>query len=192
MAQPTDEQRQELANEQRQELEALLTTRSEEFEVVERMAAMITGDTMTEVRANPDKYASALDDLKIVDVARKPAGLSQDLKAGTDFLNSRETLIDLEDAIDDVIRDAGILGRQKQFRAVDAAVGRIVKHSTLGLCHLPPFVVRRQSPSRAQQAARLGSRRPCVQACATLLWPVWGLQLQPLPCSLLDCDLDHL
>jgi hypothetical protein len=38
---------------------------------------------------------TSLDDLQIVDVARKPAGLSQDLKAGQDFLNNRETLIDL-------------------------------------------------------------------------------------------------
>jgi hypothetical protein len=38
---------------------------------------------------------TALDDLQIVDVARKPAGLSQDLKAGTDFLNNNETLLDL-------------------------------------------------------------------------------------------------
>ncbi|HEY3392936.1 MAG TPA: hypothetical protein VGK58_09530, partial [Lacipirellulaceae bacterium] len=32
---------------------------------------------------------------QIVDVARKPAGLSQDLKAGTDFLNNNETILDL-------------------------------------------------------------------------------------------------
>jgi hypothetical protein len=38
---------------------------------------------------------TALDDLQIVDVVRKPAGLSQDLKAGTDFLNNRETRLDL-------------------------------------------------------------------------------------------------
>jgi hypothetical protein len=38
---------------------------------------------------------NALDDLKIVDVARKPAGLSKDLKAGAEFLNSDEALIDL-------------------------------------------------------------------------------------------------
>ncbi len=47
---------------------------------------------------NADKLnglKTALDDLQIVDVARKPAGLSQDLKAGTDFLNNRETRLDL-------------------------------------------------------------------------------------------------
>lgn len=38
---------------------------------------------------------SALDDLKIVDVERKPAGLSEDLKAGADFMNNREALQDL-------------------------------------------------------------------------------------------------
>ena len=38
---------------------------------------------------------TALDDLQIVDVVRKPAGLSQDLKAGADFLNNREALISL-------------------------------------------------------------------------------------------------
>ncbi len=38
---------------------------------------------------------NALDDLQIVDVARKPAGLSKDLKAGEDFMNNREALQDL-------------------------------------------------------------------------------------------------
>jgi hypothetical protein len=38
---------------------------------------------------------TALDDLQIVDVVRKPAGLSQDLKAGTDFLSNNETRLDL-------------------------------------------------------------------------------------------------
>jgi hypothetical protein len=37
----------------------------------------------------------ALDDLKIVDVKRKPQGLSKDLKAGNDFMNNREALQDL-------------------------------------------------------------------------------------------------
>jgi len=38
---------------------------------------------------------NALDDLKIVDVRRKPAGLSANLKAGEDFLNNREAFQDL-------------------------------------------------------------------------------------------------
>ncbi len=38
---------------------------------------------------------TALDDLKIVDVVRKPAGLSNDLKAGEDFLKNSEALLDL-------------------------------------------------------------------------------------------------
>jgi hypothetical protein len=38
---------------------------------------------------------SALDDLKIVDVVRKPEGLSDDLKAGSDFLSDIETRRDL-------------------------------------------------------------------------------------------------
>lgn len=37
----------------------------------------------------------ALDDLQIVDVVRKPEGLSADLKAGEDFLNNREAQEDL-------------------------------------------------------------------------------------------------
>jgi len=38
---------------------------------------------------------TALDDLKIVDVVRKPTGLSQDLKAGQDFMNNRDAMKDL-------------------------------------------------------------------------------------------------
>jgi hypothetical protein len=37
----------------------------------------------------------ALDDLKIVDVKRKPQGMSKDLKAGNDFMENREALQDL-------------------------------------------------------------------------------------------------
>jgi hypothetical protein len=40
--------------------------------------------------AKLDELKTALDDLKIVNVARKPAGLSADLKAAADFTNNRE------------------------------------------------------------------------------------------------------
>ena len=38
--------------------------------------------------AKLDELKTALDDLKIVDVSRKPAGLSADLKAAADFTNT--------------------------------------------------------------------------------------------------------
>jgi hypothetical protein len=38
---------------------------SEDFEVVERVAAMMSGDTVTQVRANPEKYAEGLDALNL-------------------------------------------------------------------------------------------------------------------------------
>lgn len=38
---------------------------SEDFEVVERVAAMMSGDTVQQVRANPEKYAEALDKLNL-------------------------------------------------------------------------------------------------------------------------------
>jgi len=38
---------------------------------------------------------TALDDLKIVDVVRKPAGLSEDLKAGAEFVKNEKVFIDL-------------------------------------------------------------------------------------------------
>lgn len=44
-----------------------------------------------------DALKTALDDLRIVDVVRKPAGLSGDLKAGEDFLNNPEARADLQD-----------------------------------------------------------------------------------------------
>ncbi len=42
-----------------------------------------------------DGLVAGLDDLLIVDVAHKPDGLSADLKAGQEFFNSNEALIDL-------------------------------------------------------------------------------------------------
>jgi hypothetical protein len=42
--------------------------------------------------AKLDELKTALDDLKIVDVSRKPAGLSSDLKAAADFKNHRDSV----------------------------------------------------------------------------------------------------
>jgi hypothetical protein len=52
---------------------------------------------------------TALDDLKIVDVASKPAGLSADLKAGENFLDNREAISDL---------------RSRGFAAIPASMGQ--------------------------------------------------------------------
>jgi hypothetical protein len=45
--------------------------------------------------AKIDEMKTALDDLKIVDVARKPEGISADLKASADFMKKRETILTL-------------------------------------------------------------------------------------------------
>ena len=42
--------------------------------------------------AKLDELKTALDDLKIVDVSRKPAGLSADLKVAADFASNREAV----------------------------------------------------------------------------------------------------
>jgi hypothetical protein len=47
--------------------------------------------------ATLDQIKTALDDLKIVDVSRKPAGLSADLKAAADFATKKEALLSLQD-----------------------------------------------------------------------------------------------
>jgi len=47
--------------------------------------------------AKLDELKTALDDLKIVDVSRKPAGLSSDLKVTKDFISSQETVDSLQD-----------------------------------------------------------------------------------------------
>ncbi|MEN6450609.1 MAG: DUF4340 domain-containing protein [Thermoguttaceae bacterium] len=48
--------------------------------------------------AKLDDMMYAFDDLKIVDVTRKPAGLSADLKAGRDLLSSRQAIAALQSA----------------------------------------------------------------------------------------------
>ncbi|MGA2796971.1 MAG: DUF4340 domain-containing protein [Thermoguttaceae bacterium] len=45
--------------------------------------------------AKIDELKNALDDLKIVDVARKPDGISADLKASADFMNKKEAILTL-------------------------------------------------------------------------------------------------
>ncbi|BBO35551.1 DUF4340 domain-containing protein [Lacipirellula parvula] len=44
-----------------------------------------------------DKLRDGLDDLLIVDIAKKPTGLSDDLKAGSDFMTNQEAFRDLID-----------------------------------------------------------------------------------------------
>ena len=44
-----------------------------------------------------NELRNGLDDLLIVDVARKPEGLSADLKAGDDFMTNQEAFQDLVD-----------------------------------------------------------------------------------------------
>jgi hypothetical protein len=62
---------------------------TEKFEPFELQAGEeLNADALREMR-------TALDDLTIVDVDRKPAGLSADLKAGDEFLNSREAISNL-------------------------------------------------------------------------------------------------
>ena len=45
--------------------------------------------------AKIDELKNALDDLKIVDVARKPEGISTDLKASADFMKKRDAILTL-------------------------------------------------------------------------------------------------
>jgi hypothetical protein len=45
--------------------------------------------------ARLDELKNALDDLKIVDVARKPEGISADLKASADFMKKRDAILTL-------------------------------------------------------------------------------------------------
>jgi hypothetical protein len=60
--------------------------------------AMVPDKLAEDEELNQDSLGTlrnALDDLLIVDVARKPDGLSADLKAGNDFLNNEEAYRDL-------------------------------------------------------------------------------------------------
>jgi hypothetical protein len=66
---------------------------------IDRLTRGMSPDTLAaDEEVNQDAVkglVSALDDLLIVDVVRKPAGLSADLKAGEAFLNEEEALSDL-------------------------------------------------------------------------------------------------
>src|SRR5262249_39710591 len=71
-----------------------------------------------------DELKSSLSDLKIVDVVKKPAGLSADLKAGGDFLDNAETRADL---------------RARGFAAIPARSGEgqeIISNEGEALCTL--------------------------------------------------------
>ena len=47
------------------------------------------------IRKRSNELRNGLDDLLIVDIARKPTGLSDDLKAGNDFMTNKEAFQDL-------------------------------------------------------------------------------------------------
>ncbi|TWT77537.1 hypothetical protein Pla123a_21980 [Posidoniimonas polymericola] len=72
---------------------------------------------------NSDKLGdlkSALDDLRIVDVSKKPAGLSADLKAGEDFMGNNEALLSL------IQRGFAPVGTQDGARDLLASSGEVI------------------------------------------------------------------
>jgi hypothetical protein len=76
---------------QAEELQSFDTTKGEQGEYVD----FTLGEDEELNTESLNGLKSALDDLQIVDVVRKPAGLSQDLKAGEKFVKNREALIEL-------------------------------------------------------------------------------------------------
>ena len=88
--------------------------------------------TRKSIRTRVKGLVSGLDDLLIVDVARKPAGLSADLKAGEAFLTKNEAVSDLvakgfipgsQDSGADMLSSEGeVICTLAQRRGVRAAV----------------------------------------------------------------------
>ncbi len=65
------------------------------------------------------KLIDGLEDLRIVDIARKPEGLSADLKAGDAFLNNR-------DVVNDLVEKGFLPGRQQSGSDMLSSEGEVV------------------------------------------------------------------
>ncbi len=92
------------ALEKRSEIDLAFDDSKSEWKLIEmkefgddQQATTVTlteGEELNTEKLNAMK--TALDDLKIIDVERKPAGLSQDLKASDEFVKNREAFVSLQ------------------------------------------------------------------------------------------------
>ncbi len=100
-----------------------------------------------------DALKTALDDLSIVDVDRKPAGLSADLKAGVDFLDNPEARKDLRQ-----LGFATVACPRRQRRpGADLQRGRGDRHDERRRRIRPPL--RRPAARHERQGSRAPRRR---------------------------------
>jgi hypothetical protein len=105
---------------------------------------------------------TALDDLQIVDVARKPAGLSQDLKAGTDFLNNNETLLDLMSKGFTALTSQG--GEGAEIVSSDGEVIATMKDGTEYVLRFGNLTSRGSDAAQDGEAAAAGTTDPETKA----------------------------
>ena len=99
--------------------------------------------------AKLDEMKTALDDLKIVDVARKPPGLSADLKAAADFLSNREAVASLADC---GFFAANVEGR-KEFLSNEGEIRFLMKDGV-------EYVLRFGAKALGTGSAKKGEKKP--------------------------------
>lgn len=112
---------------------------SEDFEIVERMAAAKTGATMLEVRSNPEKFAAELDDIPIrFSFEDSPTynDLALDLGAYAEVMGEWPRIIVLDNLLNLVGETEDEWSSHREHMRVVHKLARITKASILVLAHM--------------------------------------------------------
>lgn len=112
---------------------------SEDFEIVERVAAAKTGATMQEVRNNPEKFAEALDDLPIrfsFEDSPTYKDLVLDLSAYAEMHGRFPSIIVLDNLLNLVGETEDEWSSHREHMKVLHKLARITRATTLVLAHM--------------------------------------------------------
>lgn len=112
---------------------------SEDFEIVERVAAAKTGVTMQEVRANPEKYAPELDELPIrfsFDDSPSYKDLALDLAAYAEVHGAFPKIIVLDNLMNLVGETEDEWSSHREHMKVVHKLARITRATVLILAHM--------------------------------------------------------
>lgn len=112
---------------------------SEDFEVVERVAAMMTGDTVAQVRANPERYAEGLDALPIrftFEDSPTYKDLELDVAAYAEVHGAWPKVLVIDNVMNLVGENDNEWGAHRDHMRVIHRLTRITRASVLVLAHM--------------------------------------------------------
>ena len=112
---------------------------SEPFEMLERAAAMVSGDTMTKVRANPTAYADAVEQLNLRMVFEDSPSykdLEMEVSAYAEMFGEFPKVIVIDNLLNLVGENENEWGAHRDHARVIHKLTRITKASVIVLAHM--------------------------------------------------------